>query len=242
MALLPSERSIDVGAIVLQRASKSKGSTVSATPYKAPTDARKAYEKGVEAENNGNLANARQYFEKAVQLYPAYAVAWFQLGTVFRGQSHRDEARTAYTKAMTLDPGFMPACLGLASLAAEAENWPEVLKLTGSILQTDPFKNVADYVVELDGFGYGDAYFYNSVANYRLDRIEDAQRSALKVEHRLNRFPQVHLLLANIFFRKNEKAAAIAEMKTYLEVAPHAPDADHVRELLAKLEQSPGSL
>lgn len=242
MALLPSEKAIDVGAIVLKRTEKVKGSTVSATPYKAPTDARKAYEKGMEAEDKRKLADARQYFEKAVQIYPSFAIAWFQLGNVFHEQSQKDEARAAYTKAMSLDTGLLPAYLALASLAYEAENWTEVLKLTSSILETDPFRNVSGYVVDLDGFGYGDAYFYNSVANYRLDKIDDAQRSAQKVVHRLNRFPQVHLLLAKIFFRKNDKGAAIAEMKTYLEIAPQAADAAQVREQLARLEQSPPSL
>src|SRR5229473_6959899 len=57
--------SIDVGAIVVQRATKIEGMTLSATPYKAPKDARRAYEKGLEAERNGKLANARKYFEQA---------------------------------------------------------------------------------------------------------------------------------------------------------------------------------
>src|SRR6266404_8871825 len=80
MGLTPDSSSMEVGAIVVHRATKIKGMTLSAVPYKAPRDARRAYEKGLEAERNGRLADARQYFEKAVEIYPKYAHAWFQLG------------------------------------------------------------------------------------------------------------------------------------------------------------------
>jgi len=77
------------------------------------------------------------------------------------------------------------------------------------------------------------------VANYKLNKVEDAEKSALKAEHLdlRNRFPQLHLLLAEIFARKNNYAMAVLETKTYLDLAPQAKDADHVREQLAKLEK-----
>src|SRR6266849_1893453 len=66
---------VDVGVIVVQRATKIEGATRSAIPYKAPKDARKAYEKGLQAERNGKLADAHKYFATAVELYPSFASA-----------------------------------------------------------------------------------------------------------------------------------------------------------------------
>lgn len=86
----PSGGSIDVGAIVVQRGTKIEGTMVSATTYEAPKDARKAYEKGLEAEKKGKLADARSYFEKAVEIYPKHANAWFQLGAVLQKQNLKD--------------------------------------------------------------------------------------------------------------------------------------------------------
>src|SRR5215470_7943081 len=54
--LTPSSSTVDVGAIVVQRATKIKGMTVSAAAYQAPPNARKAYEKGLEAEKNRKFA------------------------------------------------------------------------------------------------------------------------------------------------------------------------------------------
>jgi tetratricopeptide (TPR) repeat protein len=236
--------SIDVGAIVVQRRTKIAGMTLSATPYKAPKNARRAYERGLEAESNGRLANARKYFEKAVEIYPRYAHAWFQLGTVLQKENQKDAARTAFTRAMTIDTRFLPPYLSLASMAYEAENWTEVLNLTGHILGLDPLNRVTGYILDLDPLDYAEAYFYNSLANYKLDKIEEAEKSGLKAE-RLDlrtRFPQLHLLLAEIFARKNNYPTAISEIQTYLELAPHAKDADQVRERLAKLEKQKGSV
>ncbi len=238
--------SMDVGDIVVHRATKIKGMTLSATPYKAPRDARRAYEKGLEAERNGRLADARQYFEKAVEIYPKYANAWFQLGVVLQNQAQKESARTTYIQATAIDPKFLPPYLSLASMAYEAEDWTQVLSLTNHVLDPDPLKyaNVTGYILDLDPLDYAEAYFYNSAANYKLDKIEDAEKSALKAE-RLDvrpRFPQLHLLLAEIFARKNNYATAISEIQTYLELAPHAKDADQVRERLAKLEKLNGSV
>ena len=237
--------SIDVGAIVVRRATKIEGMTLSATPYKAPRDARRAYEKGLEAERNGKLANARKYFEQAVEIYPRYASAWFQLGTVLQKDNEKDAARKAYTQATTIDTRFLPPYLSLASMAYQTGNWTEVLNLTGHILDLDPFNQAAvtNYILDLDPLNYGDAYFYNAVANYKLNKIEDAEKSGLKAEHLDLRthFPQLHLLLAEIFARKNNYALAIAEIQTYLALAPHAKDAGQAREQLAKLEKLNGS-
>jgi tetratricopeptide (TPR) repeat protein len=237
--LTPSASSVDVGAIVVKRTTKVKGMTLSAAPYKAPSDARRAYEKGLDAEAKGKLANARQYFEKAVEIYPRYANAWFQLGTVLQNLDQKESARTAYTHATTIDSKFLPPYLSLASMAYQAEDWTQVLNLTNHVLDLDPLKyaTVNGYILDLDPLDYAEAYFYNSAANYKLNKIEDAEKSGLKAE-RLDvrpRFPQLHLLLAEIFARKNNYATAISETKTYLDLVPHAKNADQVRERLAQL-------
>jgi tetratricopeptide (TPR) repeat protein len=239
--------SIDLGAVVVQRAGKVKGATLSATPYKAPKNARKAYDKGVQAEKSGKLAEAHKYFETAVGLYPNSANAWFQFGTVLQREDQQDAARKAYTRATTIDTRFLPPYLSLASMAYQAGEWTEVLELTGHILELDPLNGVAasGYILDLDPSNYADAYFYNAMANYKLNKFEDAEKSGLKAEHLdlVTHFPQVHLLLAEIFARKNNYAVAIAQIQTYLALAPHAKDADRAREALARLDKvnGPGS-
>jgi hypothetical protein len=232
---------IDVGVIVVERSTKIKGTTLSAIPYQAPKDARRAYEKGLEAERKANLANARKYFETAVGIYPKYAIAWFQLGNVLQKENQKEAARTAYTRATTIDNRFLPPYLSLASMAFEEANWPLLLALTDHILSLDPLNHAAvtAFIVDLDPLNCADAYFYNALANYKLDKIDAAEKSAIKAEHIAlpARFPQLHLLLSEIFARKNDYATAISELKTYLELAPNATNEHQVRAQLAKLEK-----
>jgi Tetratricopeptide repeat len=235
------DSNVDVGVIVVNRGTKIEGTTVSAIPYKAPKDARKAYEKGLEAERNSKLAEAQKYFETSVKLYPKSANAWFQLGSVLQKQNQKDAAEKAYTQATTIDTKFLPPYLSLASMAYETRKWADVLSLTGHILDLDPMNNVAvsSYILDLDRLNYADAYFYNAVANFRLNKVEDAEKIGLKAEHLdlRPRFPQLHLLLAEIFTQKGKYGMAIAEMQTYLELVPQAKDAEQVREQLAKVEK-----
>ena len=232
---------IDVGTIVVERSEKIKGTTLSALAYRAPKEARKAYERGLEAEKNDKLAAARKHYETAVQRYPAYVSAWFHLGTVLQKQSETDAAREAFLQATKINAKYLPPYLSLAAMAFEAQNWADVLKFAGPIMDLDPLNHatVTGYVVDLDPWNLADAYFYNAFANYKLGKVEDAEKSALKAEHvdlRTN-FPELHLLLANIYARKNDYADAIYHLQIYLELAPSAKDADEVREQLARLEK-----
>jgi hypothetical protein len=233
--------SVDVGAIVVNRNTKVEGTAVSAIPFKAPKNARRAYEKGLEAQKKGELADAEKYFETAVEIYPSSANAWFRLGAVLQKEKRKDAARKAYTQATSVDTKFLPAYLSLASMAYETGDWKEVLGFTRHVIDLDPLNqaSVTGYILDLDPMDYADAYFYNAMANFKLNRIEDAERSGLKAEHidMRPRFPQLHLLLAEIYAGKSKYAMAISEIQTYLELVPQAKDAEQAREQLAKLEK-----
>jgi len=241
VGLLPTGRIIDVGAIAVQPAAAINGTTLSATPYKAPPDARKAYEKGFDAEKKGKLAEAEKYLAKAVEIYPKYASAWYQLGTVFEKQNQKDPARDAYAKAAASEPRFLPPYRSLASMAFEERDWSEVVRLTGYILEHDPLSNAstAGYVLDLDEAHPAEIYFYNAIANFKLNKIAEAEKSARKAEQvdLPHHFPQLHLLLAEISARNRDYSAAISELKDYLEIVPHAENREQVRQQLAKLEQ-----
>lgn len=233
---------MDVGDIVLERLAKIDGATISAVPYRAPKDALKAYQKGVEAQKNGNLVLAQQSFENAVKLYPKYASAWFQLGNVLQREDQNTAARTAYVTASESDNKFLPPYLALSVFAYRANDWDQLLNLTNHILQLDPlnYSRVKGYILDLDSFDYAEAYFYHAVANFNLNRMQDAENSGLKAANLdvRPRFPQIHLLLAEVFTRKNDAPRAINEFQIYLDQAPHAKNADEVRTRLLALQAS----
>lgn len=233
-----SSKMLQVGTIRVHRLNKVEGATLNAAAYKgAPKEAIAAYEKGLEAERKGKLPSAQNHFEKAVQVHPEFAYAWFELGRVLREENDKPGARKAYLRATSIDEKLLGPHLGLASLAFEDENWQEVLDFTSPILERDPFKDLKGYTVELEPFNYGQTYYYNAVANYQLNDFAAAERSARKAEQFMARSPQLHTLLGEIFARKKDYASAVSELKIYLELDPHAKDADQVRGRIEELDR-----
>jgi len=243
--LTPSGNNVDVGAIVIERAGKIEGATLSATPYKAPEKARKAYEKGLGAVQKNKLPDAQKYFEQAVAIYPGYASGWYQLGSVLQKQARSDSARAAYLRAIALDTKFPAPFVALAAMAFQSENWNEVVRYTNHVIDLDPWNrtDLTAYVVDFDPLKSAQAYYLNAAANYMLEKFDDAEKSASKAVHLdlLTKFPQAHLLMAQIFTQKQNYPGAIAELHTFLELVPGLPPDHEVRQQLAELEKRNGS-
>jgi len=232
---------VDVGRITVERATKANRGTLNAAAYRAPKEAVKAYEKGMSAQIEGKSAEAKREFEKAVRIYPEYAVAWYEIGLLRRKENDRDGAKAAFTEATAKDKKYLAPYLALTEMAFAAKDWPEVVRLTEHIISLDPMgkTNVTGYVLDLDPVNAGEAYFYNAMANYQLGKIDVAEKNALKAEHvdLMTHFPQLHLLLAEIFSEKGNYAGAIGELETYMELVPGAKDTEPLRTRLAKLEE-----
>jgi len=217
---------VQVGTIVLQRTGEAPGTTVSATSLNAPKDARKAYDNGHQAIEKSNLPEAQQDLEKAVQLYPQYAAAWLDLGWLYIRKNQLDKARDAFTHARTADGMFVPAYVGLASLAVRESKWQEAAELSA-------------HAAQLDGVRFPAAFYYNSLANYRLGNMELAEKSARKAETlgAERSFPQVSLLLGLMLANRQHYADAAGCFRSYLKMAPTAPNAEKVRQQLMEMEK-----
>jgi len=113
----------DVGTIVLHRLTGDEGRTVSTLSLKAPKDAKKSFDKGMELARANKPADAAVSFEKAVASYPQYADAWVSLGQVKRQLGARDEARSDFQKAMDLDDKLVTPWQELGYLASDAAKW-----------------------------------------------------------------------------------------------------------------------
>lgn len=217
----------DVGTIILRRMGNVEGFTISATSALAPKDAKKAYEKGREAAKKQKWADAQKEFEKATQLYPKYAVAWYDLGRMHERSDKIEEARKCYAQSLEADPKFASPYLQIAGLQARENKWQEVADTTDRVIKMNPF----DFPL---------AFFYNSVANLNLRKLDEAEKSALegkKIDTRRT-IPKIDHVLGIILANKQDYSSAAQHLKSYLLAAPNAPDAEVVRKQLAELEKS----
>jgi tetratricopeptide (TPR) repeat protein len=217
----------NLGTILLHRNGPAEeGKTISAVSLAAPKDARKAYEKGLDAIKKKKLDDAQLNFEKAVEAYPKYAAAWYELGMLQAGQGKMDLARKYFDQASECDPKFVQPYLQLSILDLQAARWQGLADVT-------------DRLVKLDPFDYPQAFYFNSVANYNLHNMDAAEKSALAAERLDTRhaIPKVSHLLGLILALKKDYAGAAERFKAYLKFAPEAKDAAKVRSQLAEVEK-----
>ena len=217
---------LEIGTLVLEKMGEVQGTTVSATSLNPPKEAKKAFDKGHQLLAQNKLAEAQPELEKAVREYPQYASAWLDLGWVYSQQNQIDKARNAFQQAHAADDKFVPAYVGLASLAVRESKWQEAAEQS-------------THATRLDGVDFPAAFYYNSLANYRLGNMEQAERSARQAETlgAQHAFPQVNLLLGVMLANKRDYADAAEQLRSYLKAAPTAPNADKVRQQLAEVER-----
>jgi tetratricopeptide (TPR) repeat protein len=220
----------DVGTIILRRMGNVEGTTISATSLAAPKDSKKAYDKGREAARKKKWDEALKHFEKAVEGYPKYAVAWFELGLLRESHQKNDqEARKAYEQAIECDSKFVKPYMQLAMISARGSNWQEVADTTDRVLRLNPFD-------------FPNAYFLNSVANFNLQKYDAAEKSvreAVKLDTR-HQIPKANHLLGILLANKRDYAGAVTHMRNYIQQAPNAEDLALVRKQIAELESMSG--
>ena len=219
-------QSNDLGRIILHRMDKVDGLTISATSAAAPGAARKAYEKGRKEEDKKNWDQAQQAFEKAVTIYPRYAIAWCELGRVQQEKNDPTSARHSFTQSISADPQYVNPYRGLAQLAAMGREWQELVKITTKLLELNPVN-------------FPDAWFFNALGYYNQHILESAERSArqgIRVDAE-RRLPKLQLLLGTVLVRRQKYNDAADHLRVFLQLKPSGPESDLARKQLAEVMQ-----
>lgn len=216
----------DVGTILLHRLAPDEGTTVSATTLAAPKNAKKAYQKGLDLEKKKKLDQAHASLEQAVEAYPKYAEAWFELGHVQVAQGQADAARKSFDASIQADSKFVPPYIQISMMEFQAQHWQELADATDKAMRLDPF-------------AFPEAFFMNAVANYNLHHVDVAEQSALRAQKldTHHQIPQISHLLGVIKADRHDYAGAAAQMRAYLQFAPQATDAAAVRTQIEGFEK-----
>lgn len=225
--------SVNLGTISLHRLEHVEGTSISVTSLMAPSAAKKALEKAREDEKKGKWAQAQQSLEKAVKIYPKYAVAWYELGRVQVQQNDAVSAKKSFEQSVAADPKYVNAYDGLAQLAFQANQWAEVVEITNKLLALNPVN-------------FPTAYFFNGVAQYHqgeLDAAEKITREGIRVDDG-HQVPRLQYVLGIILMRKHEYREASEQMQQYLSLAKRPAEVEEAKKELAEIERlstSPGS-
>jgi len=216
----------DIGTISLKREAGAEGAGLSGTTAAAPKDAVKAFEKARGEWMDKKPDKAQKDLEKAVQIDPQFAEAWYQLGKIQQDAKSAD-AYNSFSKAAAADPKFSMPYEHMAQLAAQSQKWDDLAGATAHALELNPQ-------------GSAWLWYYDALGNYKLGKTDRAESSATKA---LAADPQHQVLvteqlLAVILAGKGDSAGALAHLKNSLTYLPPGPNADLVKQQVAQLEKA----
>jgi len=184
---------------------KEADETVSMTTLAAPPEARAAYEKGVRAYNKQRWPEAQKNLEKAVEIYPKFALAWYRLGACLLAQNKPGDAAAAYRRSIEADPKYPGPYVRLASVDIDAGKWQDAA-------------DISDRAIRLDPLHLPEAYLYNSVANLQLLKFgvaESSARQALRTDAE-GKYPKAEQLLALALANEKDYTGARTHLAAYL--------------------------
>jgi hypothetical protein len=82
-------------------------------------------EKAIKLQERGLIAEAVNYYQKAIKLWPAWATPWYNLGLLRKEHRNWQESLLCNQKAVALDPSGQDAWWNLGIAATALEDWAE---------------------------------------------------------------------------------------------------------------------
>jgi tetratricopeptide (TPR) repeat protein len=194
------------------------GGLVSVRDLRIPAKARKAFDKGTQRLSGKDATASVGEFERAIKEFPGYFEAYYEMGVAEVNLGHAVEAVQAFQKSIDLSGGhFAPPhfALGLIFCYQNDFNAAETVVQRG--LALDPGSANGEYALAWAQFG--------------LNRLVEAEKSARATLLRKANFPETFLLLAEIHRKQNNMAALVEDLDAYIKLDPSSPANANARTL-----------
>jgi hypothetical protein len=213
-----------LGTLVLEPFGKEEAPALSASDAQAPKNARKEYEKGLDAAARANWQGAVDSFQKATSQYPKYASAWLSLGILQSGNGNAAGAAQSYTQAIAADDKFALPYIESAVLEDMASQWDRMAEHTAKVIQLYPKSFVR-------------AYLLNGLANLHLQHFDLAEKSAAEglLIDTGHTSPELEYVQGTALMGTKDVAGAAKHLEAYLALAPHGPSAAAAQKQLTAL-------
>jgi tetratricopeptide (TPR) repeat protein len=193
------------------------------TDLSAPKDARKVFQKAVQALKANRLDDARDKFGRAIAEYPCYARARTGLASIQIAARELDAAVANLQEAVRCDPGFPDACALLGKVLNSQKKFGESEEILKQGLRLSPEA--------------WELYDQLATAHYNQGQYGKAQEEWLRVLA-LDPAPpaEVHAKLAAVYIRGGARDKAYAEMQAYLRAEPTGRFASAFKAMMPRLE------
>jgi Tfp pilus assembly protein PilF len=191
---------------------------VSVRELRIPVKARNAFEKGLERLAKNDADGSRTQFVRATATFPDYYEAYYHMGVADLRLGREEDAAQAFQKAIDLSGGrYAWAQFALGLLLCRRGEYAEA-------------ETVIRKGLDADGSA-ATGHLFLSAALFRLNRLEDAERSAREALLRKPGFALAYLVLADVHGRRGEYGRQLQNLDAYLKLEPDRPASKQVREV-----------
>ena len=215
---------IDLGDSAFAYGAVERRHKVDARQLAVPPGAWKAFEQAQKALEQRDAIAARTHLERAVQIAPAFAMAWNTLGTIAYQSREFPRAEECFRRSLEADAGAFEPLVNLGGVLVTTRRLEEALRFNTLAVVARPNDALANSQL-------GMTYFY-------LDRLDLARKHLAQARQAdPAHFSHPQLLLAEIELRGQNWQGAADQLEDFLTQHPDWPRGDQVRAAIRDLRQ-----
>lgn len=187
-----------------------------------PARALEFYNKGLENSAAGKNEDAVKQLKLAITEYPKFSVALTELGVQYQKLGQLDKAEEALKSALEITPDSFAALTNYGIVLVRAKRYAEAEPVLRRALKQQEKSAIAHFYL-------GRALAYTGAF------AESKKELTVAIDSGGNEMIEAHRYLAGVYNALGDREHAIAELETYLKLAPKSEDAAQIRELIRKL-------
>lgn len=177
---------------------------------------------GILYQQTGNPGKAEAMFKKQVDISPNDAVSHLNLGMLYGTLGRIHEAVVHLNRAATIDTADERPFESLGLLFLQNKSYAEAEKHFAKVLSLDPMSIKARFGLV--------------VVSQEQRKFEEALRLANEMAVLDSHFPQLHLIIGNIYFLKGDFDSAFAHAEMQVESEPNEPEGHFFLAEMSKLQ------
>ena len=189
-----------------------------------PKPALELYNNALKLAQDGKNKAAIEKLNQAIAAHPNFMLAFNELGVQYQKVGELEKANEALQSALKISPTSFAPLVNHGIVLVRLKKYAEAeVDLRAALKEND--KSAI-------------AHFYLGRALAYLGAFDDAEKELnAAVTLGGEQMKEAHRYLGAIYHARGDTARAIAQLETYLKVAPKAEDADAVRQLIRQLKE-----
>jgi len=184
----------------------------------------KEFDKGLEADKDGDSTGAISHYEKAVKIAPDFYPAHNNLGSAYLNKSDFEGARREFEEVVRLNQ----------SDAAGYFNLSNVCLLTGKLDEAQQFLNEGMRREPDSALGY----FLRGSLDMRTTKYQEAESELRRAIQASPVMTQARLQLINLLLKQGKNSEAKSELHDFIHAFPDNNFTPKAKQLLQRLEDS----